>query len=155
MADINLDNQGKKEIADGLNIYLANLHVLYTKLHNYHWNIKGKNFFQLHSKLEELYDHTAEEIDEVAERILQLGHKPDATMKTYLEKAQLKEAESKNYNGEEVINSLLEDFKKLIQELRKGIELSGKYNDEVTTDMAIGTLAHLEKNVWMLESYLG
>lgn len=153
--NIGIEEQGRKEIAGGLNIYLANLNVLYTKLHNYHWNIEGKAFFQLHSKLEELYDNTAAELDEVAERILQLGHRPLASMKEYLEVAQLKEAPSKKYTSEEVCESLLEDFSFLANELRKGINQAGKFEDEVTVDMAVGTLAKLEKNIWMLNAFLG
>ncbi|MDR5658503.1 DNA starvation/stationary phase protection protein [Serpentinicella sp. ANB-PHB4] len=153
--DIGIQEKGRKEIADGLNIYLANLHVLYTKLHNYHWNIEGKSFFQLHAKLEELYDGVAAEIDEVAERVLQLGHRPLATMKDYLEVAQLKEIPSQKYSSEDVCQTLLEDFSFLAQELRKGAGVAGEYEDEVTVDMAVGSLAKYEKNIWMLNSFLG
>jgi starvation-inducible DNA-binding protein len=153
--NVGINEQGRKEIADGLNIYLANLHVLYTKLHNYHWNIEGSSFFQLHGKLEELYDNTAEEIDQVAERILQLGFRPSATMKEYLEIAQLNEAESKRYNSEEVCKSLLEDFSFLAQELRKGAQSAGKHNDDVTVGMAVEYLTKIEKNIWLINSFLG
>ncbi len=152
--DIGINEKGKNEIIEGLNIYLANLHVLYTKLHNYHWNVEGKSFFQLHSKLEELYTNYATEIDEVAERILQLGGRPAASMKEYLELAQFQEAPSKKYTGDEVVNALLDDFTKMCKILREGIKLAEQYKDEVTVDMAVGTLANLEKNIWMLKAFL-
>lgn len=153
--DIGLAEQNRKELADGLNIYLANLHVLYTKLHNFHWNVEGKGFFQLHAKLEELYDAAAAEIDDVAERILQLGHRPLASMKEYLEIAQLKEIPSKAYDSKEVAQVLSEDFSFMAKELRKGIELASKLNDPVTADKATGTLAAIEKTLWMLKAYQG
>ena len=154
MKNIGIDEQGAKDLADGLNIYLANLHVLYTKLHNFHWNVEGKAFFQLHSKLEELYDGTAEEIDEVAERILQLGHRPIATMKEYLEVAQLKEVPSKKYTSEEICNSLLDDYSFMANELRKGIKQAEKYDDQVTIGLAVEKLTKLEKTIWMLSAFL-
>ncbi|SCY62252.1 Dps family protein [Alkaliphilus peptidifermentans] len=153
-ARIGLELKGREQVSEVFNQYLANLHVLYTKLHNYHWNVEGKNFFQLHSKLEELYDHTAEEIDEVAERILMLGFRPAATMKEYLELATLKEAESKSIKGDEIVESLLEDFSTLIIDLRKGIKLAEENDDQVSIDLMVGTLANLEKTSWMLRAYL-
>lgn len=155
MADVRLDNNERKELIDGLNIYLANLHVLYIKLHNFHWNIVGKEFFQVHEKLEEMYNAVAKEIDEMAERVRQLGSVPDASMKVYIERAQLKGAESKKYSGEEVMECLIKDLNKMIQELRDGIQLSDKFNDEVTMDIAIASLTRYEKDLWMIESYLG
>ncbi|KAB3530304.1 DNA starvation/stationary phase protection protein [Alkaliphilus pronyensis] len=151
---IGLEKKGREKVTKELNQYLANLHVLYTKLHNYHWNVEGKNFFQLHSKLEELYDHTAEEIDEVAERILMLGYKPAASMKEYLAMATLKEAESTSIKGEDIVKDLLEDFTSLILDLRKGIGIAEENNDQVSVDLMVGAISNLEKTAWMLRAYL-
>lgn len=152
--NIGLEKQGREEVAKVLNKYLANLHVLYTKLHNYHWNVEGKGFFQIHAKLEEIYDGTAEEIDEIAERILTLGLRPAASMKDYLELATLTEVESVGIKGETIIKALLEDFATLIKDLREGVEIAGKHGDEVSVDMMIGALANYEKTSWMLRAYL-
>ena len=152
--NIGLEKQGREEVAEVLNKYLANLHVLYTKLHNFHWNIEGKNFFQIHAKLEELYDATAEEIDEVAERVLTLGLRPLASMKDYLEVATIKEVESVGIQSEAVLRSVLEDFSTLIKDLREGIEIAGKHGDEVSTDMMIVALENYEKTSWMLRATL-
>ena len=67
-----------------LNLYLANLNVLYRKVQNYHWNIVGTAFFSVHAKLEEYYDALNEQIDDVAERILSIGGRPLGTLKDYL-----------------------------------------------------------------------
>ncbi|GAB6085886.1 Dps family protein [Alkaliphilus crotonatoxidans] len=151
---IGLEAKGREEVSKVLNQYLANLHVLYTKLHNYHWNVEGKSFFQLHSKLEELYDHTAEELDAVAERILTLGFRPAATMKDYLELATLKEAQSEAIAGEAVISALKEDFQQLIGELRGALNVADEHNDQVSVDLFVGALENLEKTLWMFRAYL-
>lgn len=150
---IGLDKKGREEISEVLNRYLANLNVLYTKLHNYHWNIEGKGFFQIHEELEEIYDETAEEIDEVAERVLTLGFRPAASMKEYIELAELKEEESKGISGKDVAKSLLNDFSIIIEELREGIKIAGKYEDEVSIDLMVGALENLEKTSWMFRAY--
>lgn len=151
---IGLEAKGREEVSKVLNQYLANLHVLYTKLHNYHWNVEGKSFFQLHSKLEELYDHTAEELDAVAERILTLGFRPAATMKDYLDLATLKEAQSEAIAGEAVISALKEDFQQLIGELRGALNVADEHNDQVSVDLFVGALENLEKTLWMFRAYL-
>jgi len=137
-----------------LNIYLSDLHVMYTKLHNYHWNVEGRGFFQLHAKLEELYDGVAEELDEVAERILQLGERPFATMKDYLANSRIKEVESKGISPDEVLSALQKDYEYVIESLKNGIDIAGEADDPVTEDMLTGMLASYEKNLWMIKAYL-
>ncbi len=151
---IGLEAKGREEVSKVLNQYLANLHVLYTKLHNYHWNVEGKGFFQLHSKLEELYDHTAEELDEVAERILTLGFRPAASMKEYLSLATLQEANSEAITGDNVIKVLQGDFATLIGELRAALKVADDHDDQVSVDLFVGALENLEKTSWMFRAYL-
>ncbi|HHT73990.1 MAG TPA: DNA starvation/stationary phase protection protein [Firmicutes bacterium] len=151
---IGLPVDGSKRVVEHLNKYLANLHVLYTKLHNYHWNVEGQVFFTIHAKLEEIYDGVNEEIDAVAERILMLGERPLASLADYLKVADLKEAPSEGIQGKELIEILLADFQAMINSLREGIETAQEVGDEVTVDMMIGALSNLEKQVWMLDAFL-
>lgn len=151
---IGLDVKGSEEVSKVLNQYLANLHVLYTKLHNYHWNVEGKSFFQLHAKLEELYNNTAEELDAVAERILTLGFRPAASMKEYLELATLKEVKSEPITGEAIVKDLQKDFETLIAELRTALKIADQNDDQVTVDLFVGSIGNLEKTLWMFRAYL-
>lgn len=134
--------------------YLANLHVLYAKVHNYHWNIEGKQFFTVHAKLEEIYEHIADEIDAVAERILIIGSRPSSSLAAYLKLATLKEAAAESINGEAAIKSLLSDVEELITDLKKGIKAAQDAADEVTADLLIGSLTYYEKIAWMFRAYL-
>ncbi len=151
---IGLEAKGREEVAKVLNQYLANLHILYTKLHNYHWNVEGRGFFQLHSKLEELYDATAEELDAVAERILTLGFRPAATLKEYLELATLKEVASVAVTGDEVIKALQADFALIIGELRAALKIADENDDQVSVDLFVGSIGNYEKTLWMFRAYL-
>ena len=132
-----------------LNKEVANFGILYTKLHNFHWFIKGDKFFELHEKFEELYDEVTEHFDAVAERILMLGDKPAATLSEYLKLTTLKEATG-NETTTEMVEAVISDFSIIISELEKAIELS----DKVTEDLLLGIQASLEKHRWMLKTYL-
>lgn len=134
--------------------YLANLHVLYAKAHNYHWNVEGKQFFTVHAKLEELYEHIADEIDEVAERILIIGERPSSSLAAYLKLATLKEAAAESITGDAAVKSLLSDIEELAASLKNGIKAAQDAGDEVSADMLIGALAHYEKLAWMFRVHL-
>jgi starvation-inducible DNA-binding protein len=145
-----MDNQLKQV----LNRQIANWSVLYIKLHNYHWYVKGPQFFTLHVKFEELYNEAALHIDELAERLLALGGKPVATMKGCLELASVKEA-TENETAEEMVASIVNDFATIIGELKEGMAIAESADDETTGDMLLAIHSSLEKHVWMLNSFLG
>jgi len=151
---IGLNKEKSVEVAKKLNKYLADLHVLYTKLHNYHWNIVGVGFFEMHAKLEELYTATALEIDDVAERILQLEDRPLANMKDYLAVSTLVEAPSEKIKAGEAAKGILDDYQAILQDLRVIIELAGENSDEQTVGLIDGFIGAYEKHIWMLSAYL-
>jgi starvation-inducible DNA-binding protein len=137
-----------------LNQQIANWNVLYTKLHNFHWYVKGPDFFTLHAKFEELYDEAAGTIDELAERLLMVGGKPIATLKQYLENATLKE-NTEALNAEGMVQNIVSDFELMITDLKAGIKVAEQGNDQVTVDQLLGLVSKLEKHNWMLNSFLG
>lgn len=144
----------KEKLIDIVNKQIANWNVLYVKLHNYHWYVKGPQFFTLHTKFEELYNEAALHIDELAERLLALGGKPLATMKDYLAVASVHEAKG-NEAAEEMVAEIVRDFETMIEELKAGMDYAGEIGDETTGDMLLGIHQSLEKHVWMLKSFLG
>lgn len=137
-----------------LNQQIANLNVLYVKIHNYHWYVKGNNFFTLHVKFEELYNEVALKMDEIAERLLAIKGNPAATLKEYLELATIQEASGKE-DPNAMVQNLIEDFATLSESFSEGIELADQAEDEATSDLLTGFKGELEKHMWMLRSYLG
>ena len=140
-------------IKDTLNTQVANFSVLYMKLHNYHWYIKGENFFTLHVKFEELFSEAALHLDTIAERMLSLGDLPTATLKEHLQLSTIKEATG-DENTQKMIESLTDDFNTICKELTEGINLGERKGDQPTADMFIAIRASLEKHNWMLKAYL-
>ncbi|GGI00859.1 MULTISPECIES: Dps family protein [Mammaliicoccus] len=143
-----------KEVIEVLNKQVAEWTVLYTKLHNYHWYVKGPNFFSLHEKFEELYNEASVYIDDLAERILAIEGNPIATLKEALEWSQIEEAE-KNLSANQMVEQLSKDFTTVIAQLEEGIQLAEKLNDDMTGDMLLAMVTSLEKHNWMLKSFLG
>ncbi|PYZ97883.1 DNA starvation/stationary phase protection protein [Alteribacter lacisalsi] len=138
-----------------LNRHVSSLNVLFVKLHNYHWFVKGPDFFTLHEKFEELYNETADHIDELAERLLAVKGRPVGTMREYLELSSLQEASGED-KAEQMVQALSKDFDVLIEELKGDIEtLEEEVGDEATADMLIEIRQSFEKHNWMLRSYLG
>jgi len=137
-----------------MNVQLANWTLMYTKLHNYHWYVKGANFFTLHAKFEEFYTETSTFIDDTAERLLTIGGKPVATLKEVLEIATIKEATGLE-SADEMVKAILQDFTTLCHDIIEIIEAAEEAKDEETADLYLGIKAALEKHIWMLQSYLG
>lgn len=153
MATKNKTDQAKS-VEQVLNRQVANLNVLYVKIHNYHWYVKGPNFFTLHVKFEEFYNEITVQMDEIAERLLTLKGSPAATMKEYLEMASIQEATGKE-DANAMVQNLIEDFATLSNEYQEGIDLADAAEDQPTADMLTGFKADLEKHMWMLRAYLG
>jgi starvation-inducible DNA-binding protein len=124
------------------------------KLHNYHWYVKGPEFFNLHIKFEELYNEAGLHLDVIAERILALRGQPIATMKEQLAAASIKEARGTE-NANQMVSQLANDFEMLTGELTKAIEDAEKNEDQPSADMLIGIRQSIEKHTWMMKAYLG
>ncbi|MCM3116576.1 DNA starvation/stationary phase protection protein [Neobacillus sp. MER 74] len=136
-----------------LNLQIANWNVLYTKLHRFHWYVKGPHFFTLHGKFEELYEEAAASIDEFAEQLLTIGGRPVSTLKEYLQLATIEET-NETLTAEEMVQAIIHDFSLLIDELKVGMEVAEQNDDEVTSDMFLGLIGKLKKHNWMLQSFL-
>ena len=143
-----------EQLTHVLNKQIANWSVLYMKLHNYHWYVKGGQFFTLHAKFEEFYNEAGLHVDELAERLLSVGGNPVATMKECLELSSIEEA-SGIETADEMVQSIINDFSIIIGELKEGMSLAGEVDDETTGDMLLAIHSGLEKHVWMLTAFLG
>jgi DNA protection during starvation protein 2 len=151
---IGLREEDCKNIAEKLNILLANYSVFYQNTRGAHWNIKGDQFFVLHPKFEELYDNLVLKIDEIAERILTLGHVPNHNYSDYLKVSTIKESKEV-HNGKKCVEDILNSFKVVIDLQRELLEITDKANDEGTNALVSGYITEQEKDVWMYNAYLG
>jgi starvation-inducible DNA-binding protein len=150
MSYLNLDKEKTNNTVEQLNILLADYHLYYQKLRNFHWNVEGKNFFDLHEKFEEMYDDAKVKVDEIAERILTLRHSPASNLTDYLKMSNLKESPN-NFDDMKMVDVLLNDHGKIITQMRKVGNVADDANDEGTIDLIGAYIRELEKTSWMLD----
>ena len=122
---LHLDEKKVESVVAALKQLLADYQIFYTNLRGFHWNVKGKGFFTLHAKYEELYNDAAEKIDEIAERILQLGYTPENRFSEYLKTSNVKEDGNLPLKGKDGLRRVLENLGDLIAQERKIVDLAG------------------------------
>lgn len=149
---IGLDKEKSKALGKKLNKLLAHYSVFYQNTRGYHWNIKGDTFFELHMKFEELYNDLILKIDEVAERILTLGHTPEHRYSEYVKQSDIAESNEVS-DGKKAVAEILDAFKEIIKLQREILELSEEAGDEGTNALMSDYIREQEKLVWMYSSY--
>lgn len=148
-----LDKNATKEISNALQNLLADFQVYYTNLRGFHWNIKGRGFYQLHEAFEKMYDEVAAQVDEIAERILMLGETPLHNFSDYLKKNEIKETGVVS-NGDEAMKLILGYIQSLIAKERNILEMASEAKDEGTVALMSDYISGQEKTVWMITSFL-
>ena len=149
---IGLDTKKASELAQKLNILLANYSIFYQNTRGYHWNIKGEKFFELHLKFEELYNDLFIKIDEVAERILTLGHSPNHRYSDYKTASEIFESKEVS-DGMKAVAEIISSFKTIITLQRELLALSAEIDDEGTNALMSDYIRAQEKLVWMYSAF--
>ncbi|RYH73914.1 DNA starvation/stationary phase protection protein [Flavobacteriaceae bacterium 144Ye] len=150
---IGLETKKTQEIANDLNILLANFQIYYQNLRGIHWNIKGKRFFDLHVKFEELYTDANLKVDEIAERILTLGTTPLHTFEDYTKNAKV--PVGKNISQDEkAVRLIVDSLTELLKIERNILDATDEANDEGTNSMMSDFITEQEKTVWMMKAWL-
>ncbi len=149
-----LKEEDAKKLSEGLNDLLANFQVYYQNLRGLHWNIKGKKFFELHVKFEELYTDSQEKIDMIAERILTLQGIPLHTFEDYVNVSRVRVGKNIS-NDVESVELVRESLWKLLTIEREILDLAGEAEDEGTSAMMSDFISEQEKTIWMLNAWLG
>ncbi|KJZ17490.1 DNA polymerase sliding clamp subunit [Halomonas sp. S2151] len=151
---IGLHSGSASDLAEKLNELLANYQIFYMNVRGYHWNVRGSNFFELHEKFEEFYTDLLAKVDEVAERILTLGHKPVHAYSDYISLSRITEAKDV-HDGEACVRGVLEGYQRLIELQREILSVASDADDEGTASQVGDYIREQEKTVWMLGAYLG
>ena len=149
---IGLDKEKTKELAKKLNELLSSFQIYYQNLRGFHWNIQGRDFFELHLKFEELYNTALLNLDEIAERILTLGEEPLHSFSDYLDTSKIKEVKN-CYSGEDAIAHILNMLKSLLEIERESLKLASISYDEGSAALMSNYIQDQEKLMWMLNAW--
>jgi len=139
-------------IAAELNILLSNFQIYYQNLRGIHWNIRGKRFFDLHVKFEELYNDAQLKIDMIAERVLTLGATPLHTFEDYITNNRLEVGKNVSKDTE-AVHLIISSIADLLKIERVILDETDKINDEGTNSMMSDFIKEQEKTMWMMKAW--
>tara|TARA_R110002049_G_scaffold28906_11_gene98412 strand:+ start:323 stop:832 length:510 start_codon:yes stop_codon:yes gene_type:complete len=149
---LNISDTKLAPVVGELNLLLADYSIYYQKLRSFHWNVLGKNFFDLHNKFEELYTDARSKIDEIAERVLTLRYHPVSNYSDYLETSSIKEV-SPLITDVAMVSEILGDHQKILKQMKSTLANAEQAGDEGTIDLLGSYIANLEKSSWMLDAW--
>ena len=153
--NIGISDENREGVVSILSKLLADEYVLYTKTRNYHWNVVGPHFNDLHKFFEEQYNQLSDDVDEIAERIRSLGGKTPATLNEFVKNSRLDEHPGEFPDANSMVSNLVADHETTIRNLRTDLETCDtKYQDTGTNDFLTGLMEKHEKTAWMLRSVL-
>ena len=150
---INVNN--RETVSKLLNVLLSDEYLLYVKTQNYHWNVTGLMFNDLHLFFGKQHEELASIVDMVAERVRALGGKALGTMQEFLDNARIREFSGNAPEAKEMLKNLLNDHESIIRSLRVDIDAtSDEFEDMGTNNLLSDLITKHEKMAWMLRAYL-
>jgi starvation-inducible DNA-binding protein len=154
--NIGIGDEHRQAVVGILNTLLADEYLLYTKTRNYHWNVVGPQFNDLHKFFESQYEELDDVVDDVAERARALGGNAGGTLAEFTRHARLKEQPGKYPDAKGMLADLLADHETLIRQLRGDVATTmDKHGDAGTSDFLTGLMEKHEKMSWMLRAFAG
>lgn len=153
-ANLGLKPSARSKVLALLDATLADEYVLYTKTRNFHWNVVGPDFNEMHKFFEAQYETLNRIVDEVAERSRALDGRSLGSLAEFAAAARLKESVGRTMRSELMLRELLRDHEALIRSLRADVDETARLNDAATVDFLTGLLGEHEKMAWMLRSFV-
>lgn len=151
--DIGITEKEREQVAEGLKVLLADSYTLYLQTHNFHWNVTGPRFRELHLMFEEQYTELATAVDEIAERIRTLGVYAPGTYKAYAALSNIKEVDDVP-EAAEMVQILTRGHEQIVKSCRAVLKPAQKADDESTVSLVSDRMVLHEKTAWMLRSLL-
>ncbi|WP_339871662.1 Dps family protein [uncultured Brevundimonas sp.] len=152
--DTGLTKTERTDVARELTKVLADSFAVYLKTHGYHWNVRGPEFFSLHTLLEQQYREIWEALDTIAERIRALGEFAPQGYATFANLTSIKDGDAEQ-DAPAMLKELMKDHETLIATARSALKAAEGEGDDVSVDLLTVRLAEHEKAAWMLRATLG
>ncbi len=150
--DLGYEEEDVAALTEGLNKLLASYSVHYQKLRNFHWNVKGPDFFDIHEKFEDQYNQSKLYIDSIAERIRVFGKTPLSTMRSYLDHSAIKESPT-DLNAMNMVKEIIADYRILMSQMYDVIDLCIDHGDSGTEEMIKDMIKQVEEFHWMMSAF--
>lgn len=149
--DIGIGTEDRLQVAEGLKALLADTYTLYLQTHNFHWNVTGPLFRELHLMFEEHYQELAVAVDDIAERIRTLDVAAPGTYRALAELSSIKEVEGVP-DSSTMVDTLTRGHEQVVKTSRKVFQMAQKAGDESTAALVSDRMRIHEKTAWMLRA---
>lgn len=149
--DIGINKADRTEVAEGLKRLLADSYTLYLQTHNFHWNVEGPRFRELHLMFEEHYTELAVAVDDIAERIRTLDVPAPGTYKEFAKLSAIQEVDGVP-DAKKMVDILTHGHEQVVKTCRDVLKLANDADDESTAAMASDRMRIHEKTAWMLRA---
>ncbi|TQV74246.1 DNA starvation/stationary phase protection protein [Exilibacterium tricleocarpae] len=149
--DIGINAEDREKVAEGLKRLLADSYTLYLQTHNFHWNVSGPQFRELHLMFEEHYTELAVAVDDIAERIRTLGIAAPGTYKEFARLSSIEEVEG-TPSSEQMVDILTKGHEQVVKTSREVLKLAQSADDESTVALVSDRMRIHEKTSWMLRA---
>lgn len=149
--DIGIKESDRNTIAEGLKHLLADSYTLYLQTHNFHWNVTGAMFRDLHLMFEEQYTELSTAVDDIAERIRTLGVAAPGTYKEFSRLSSIEEVEGVP-EGKKMVDILTRGHEQVVKTCRDVLKKAQDGNDESTISLVSDRMRVHEKAAWMLRA---
>jgi starvation-inducible DNA-binding protein len=151
---LGISEETRQQVCTLLNKRLSDAFVVYTKTLNFHWNVTGPEFMQIHLLLEEQYTALAESIDSIAERVRKIGGFAVGTLDEFKQNSAIEEQPGRVPNWEDMLQILVDDHEAIIRQLREDADKTEEWGDMFTNDFIIGLAEEHETMAWKLRAHL-
>jgi starvation-inducible DNA-binding protein len=151
--DIGITEKDRLAIAEGLKKLLADSYTLYLQTHNFHWNVTGPQFRELHLMFEEHYTELAIAVDDIAERIRTLGVAAPGTYRAFAELSSIKEVDGVP-DASDMVRILTRAHESVVKTCRSALVLAQEADDESSAALIGDRMRVHEKTAWMLRATL-
>jgi starvation-inducible DNA-binding protein len=149
--DIGISQDAREKIADGLKVLLADSYTLYLQTHNFHWNVTGPQFRELHLMFEEQYTELSTAVDLIAERIRALGIYAPGTYKAFAKLSNIEPVE-KVPSADDMLVTLTKNHEQVVRTCREVLQVAQGSQDESTASLVSDRMQLHEKTAWMLRA---
>jgi starvation-inducible DNA-binding protein len=151
---INIPTEGREQIIAILNARLADSLDLYSQTKFAHWNVKGKDFYQVHLLFDSIAEHVEDAVDLIAERITALGGIANGTLRQAAEASSLGEYNVNARGSMEHVEALLEQLSTVANAAREAIDQTDELEDRGTSDLFTEIVREMDKDIYFLEAHL-
>lgn len=149
--NIGISQQDREAVANNLKNLLADSYTLYLQTHNFHWNVTGAMFNQLHLMFEDHYNELAIAVDDIAERIRSLDVAAPATYKAFAQLSSIEEVDGVP-SAQEMVNILIKGHEQIVRTCRAALVVAQGADDESSAALISDRMRIHEKTAWMLRA---